>query len=203
MMQADDRKHTLMPTILCAVAFGVFSAACRLLPYYFPAVSATFWNLAPMGALSIFVGSRLRGHYAYLVPLAALVASDLLLIPHVAGEGYSAFGWGRLPIYACFVLYVLIGRLVPAGEMSLLTPVKVGGAAVAGNLQFFLITNFLVWLNGTTYEHTREGLMACYAMAIPFYRNTLMSDVVCAAGFFLIHAVMVRGIARVKAGQPA
>ena len=202
-MQTDDRKHALIPTILCALAFGVFAAACRLLPYYLPNLSAVFWNLAPMGALSLFVGSRLRGHYAYLVPLAAMVASDLLLIPAVAGEGYSAISWGRLPIYACFVLYVLIGRLVPAGETSPLAALKVGGAAFVGSVQFYLITNFLVWYGGTSYPHTLEGLGICYAMAIPFYGNTLVSDLFFSGLFFALHGALLYALERGKERQPA
>lgn len=199
-MIRDDSNNSFRLTLGYALVLGVFAAACRLMPYYLPSRSDLMWNLMPMGALGLFVGSRLRGWVAYAVPLGAMLVADLLLIRPVAALGYSAINWGTPLIYASFVLYVLIGRLIPQRE---LLPLTLAGGALLGSTQFFVITNFLVWLNGTTYDHTWGGLMACYAMAIPFYRNTLMSDVVCAAGFFLIHAVMVRGIARVKAGQPA
>jgi len=38
---------------------------------------------------------------------------------------------------------------------------------------FFVITNFAVWMSGTMYPLTMEGLLLCYTMAIPFFGNTL------------------------------
>jgi hypothetical protein len=200
-MQArDDRTTFLWPTLIYALVLGVFSAGCRLLPYYAPALNDSLWNLAPMGALALFVGSRLRGHYAYAVPLAAMVVSDLLLIRPLAELGWPAMGWGRPLVYASFALYVLIGRLVRERERS---PLKIGGAALLGSLQFFLITNFLVWWGGTTYPHTLSGLAECYALAVPFYRGTLTSDLLFTAAFFALHAGLLRVLAPEKARQPA
>ncbi len=199
-MERDDRRLTFWPTLLYALALGAFAAACRLLPYYLPSVSAYLWNLMPMGALALFVGSRLRGYYAYLIPLGAMLVSDLLLIRPVAEMGFQAMGWSRPLIYASFAVYVLIGRLVGERDLS---PLKIGGAALAGSVQFFLVSNFLVWLSGTTYEKSFAGLMECYALAVPFYRGTLVSDLLFAGAFFALHALLLRGLAGEKAGQPA
>ena len=40
---------------------------------------------------------------------------------------------------------------------------------------FFVISNFMVWLNSGMYQHTLDGLLICYTNAIPFYGNTLIS----------------------------
>jgi hypothetical protein len=37
---------------------------------------------------------------------------------------------------------------------------------------FFLVTNFAVWLNGGFYPQTLEGLAACYAAGLAFYRDS-------------------------------
>ena len=37
---------------------------------------------------------------------------------------------------------------------------------------FFVISNFMVWLNSGMYQHTLDGLLICYINAIPFYGNT-------------------------------
>ena len=42
------------------------------------------WNFAPVGALSLFSGARLRGWQAWLLPLALMAVTDPLL------GGYSA-----------------------------------------------------------------------------------------------------------------
>lgn len=199
-MLRDESTRTFRLTLGYALVLGVFAAACRLLPYYFDSQSDRLWNLMPMGAVALFVGSRLRGISAYLVPLGAMLVADLLLIGPVAALGYSAFSWGTPLIYASFALYVLIGHLIPRRE---LLPLSIAGAGLLGSTQFFLITNYLVWQNGTMYPHTWAGLVECYTMAVPFYRNTLLSDVFFAGAFFLVHAVLVRGIAWTKAGQPA
>ena len=43
-------------------------------------------------------------------------------------------------------------------------------------LWFFLISNFGVWISGNLYPLTFEGLISCYAAAIPFFRSTLASN---------------------------
>jgi hypothetical protein len=51
-------------------------------------------------------------------------------------------------------------------------------AAVTGSVLFFLITNFGVWLTDGLYPRTLDGLVICYAAAIPFFRHTLAGDAV-------------------------
>jgi hypothetical protein len=46
-----------------------------------------------------------------------------------------------------------------------------------GSTQFFLITNFFVWLgHDVVYAHTFAGLIACYTEALPFFGWTLGGD---------------------------
>src|SRR5262245_17526490 len=159
-------------TLVYALILAVVAALYRLAPYYLfdtPEGQAAVWNLMPVGALAVFVGSRLRTHYAFLLPLAVMLISDLLLIEPIhrlTGGKYSAMGWGRLVVYASFTVYVLIGRLVQAHELS---PLVIGGGALLGGLQFFLITNFGVWLGNPLYPQTLSGLMSCYTVALPFF----------------------------------
>ena len=46
-----------------------------------------------------------------------------------------------------------------------------------GALTFFVISNFGVWISGTLYEISVQGLLNCYIMAIPFFTNTLLSTI--------------------------
>ena len=46
---------------------------------------------------------------------------------------------------------------------------------VGSSLIFFLISNFGVWLLGNMYENNINGLINCYILAIPFFKNTLLS----------------------------
>jgi hypothetical protein len=57
---------------------------------------------------------------------------------------------------------------------------------------FFALTNFGVWAFGSWYPMTSAGLVACFVAAIPFFRNTLASDLVFTALLFSILALAQR-----------
>ena len=58
-------------------------------------------------------------------------------------------------------------------------------AALGGSLTFFLVTNFAWWPFYTTlYPHTLGGLLQSYTMALPFYKNSLISDMLFSAVLF-------------------
>ena len=44
-----------------------------------------------------------------------------------------------------------------------------------GPLIFFIITNFGVWLSSSYYTKNVDGLIECFYMAIPFFKNTIFS----------------------------
>tara|TARA_Y100000590_G_scaffold213372_1_gene241794 strand:- start:60892 stop:61410 length:519 start_codon:yes stop_codon:yes gene_type:complete len=50
-------------------------------------------------------------------------------------------------------------------------------AGLIGSLIFFLISNFGVWLLGSLYEKNFSGLINCYVLAIPFFKNTFLSTI--------------------------
>ncbi len=198
-MQATDERDSRL-LWGWVIGLALFSALYRAFPYYFlDAEGRMLWNLAPIGALALFAGTRLRSRWAFLVPVAAMFVSDLLLIKPLEDKG-GAFGLDRPLIYGCFVLYVLMGRLLSRKESS---PLVLGGAALLGGAPFFVLSNFAVWLGGTYYPHTRAGLGQCYALAIPFYRNTLAGDLLFTLAFFGLYAVIERAAELGKVRQPA
>jgi len=150
-------------------------------------------NFAPVGALSLFAGARLRSWHAYALPIALMAVTDPLL------GGYSI----STPfVYASFLLSVWMGTKIRNTE----NPLWIGGMALAGSLQFFLISNLPMWLWYNTYSHNLRGLAACYTAAIPFFRHTLESDLLYTAVLFSAHALLSRGVApaeRVVSPQPA
>jgi hypothetical protein len=141
------------------------------------------WNFAPVGALSLFAGARLRGWQAYMVPLALMAITDPLL------GGYSAL---TPLVYASFLLNVWIGTRLRQTE----NPLWIGSAAVAGSVQFFLVTNFAWLYPGTTYPHNVAGLVACYAAGVPFFGRTLASDLFYSGVLFGLHAWLSRTVVR-------
>ncbi len=47
-----------------------------------------------------------------------------------------------------------------------------------GAFIFYLITNFSVWATGSLYDKNFSGLIQCYFLALPFFKNTLISTLV-------------------------
>ena len=137
-------------------------------------------NFAPVGALSLFAGARLRGWQAYLLPIALMAVTD----PFRGGYSFAT------PfVYASFLLNVWIGSRLRHTE----SPKWIAVAAMGGSLQFFLLSNLPMWLAPhSIYGHGISGLINCYIAAIPFFRNTLLSDLLFTAVFFGLHAWLSR-----------
>ncbi|MBI3984268.1 hypothetical protein HY346_03130 [Candidatus Microgenomates bacterium] len=140
----------------------LLAALARLLPH--------LPNLTPIGGLALFGGAHLSRKSAYLLPLAAMFLSDLVLGFH-----------STMPyVYVSFVLAILIGRKIGKNpNAARLVAGVLGSAAV-----FYLVTNFGVWVSGSLYPKTLAGLGQSYVMALPFFRNSLTGDLVYSGVFF-------------------
>lgn len=119
-------------------------------------------NFAPIGAIAFFGGVYLKKKQALWLPLAAMVLSDLIIGLHST----ILFTWGS------FILIALIGMAISKRK-------NIGNVVfgtISGSLLFFFITNFGAWIATPWYPKTLVGILECYTMAIPFFRNTLISD---------------------------
>ncbi|HYY70092.1 MAG TPA: DUF6580 family putative transport protein [Terriglobales bacterium] len=138
-------------------------------------------NFAPVGALSLYSGARLRSWQAYLIPVLVLALTDPMLSVIFRFKAFTAL----TPfVYGSFLINVWIGRRLRQTERIWC----IGGAVLLGSLQFFLITNFAVWATGHWYPHTLAGLGECYLLAIPFFAFTLAGDAAYATLLFGLHA---------------
>ena len=144
------------PKILMIFSFIFGCALLRLVPHP--------WNFTPIAAMALFGGTYLNKKYALIVPLAAMLVSDYFI---------GFYEW-RLTaaVYGSFLLIGLIGCWLKRRK-NLFTVI---GASLAGSILFFLITNFAVWAFSSWYTKDFSGLIYCYTMALPFFRNTLMGD---------------------------
>lgn len=165
-----------------AIAFTLIALAVglRLLPH--PA------NFAPVGAIAIFGGAILPRKIGVWTPLLAMVVSDLVI-------GF----YDTMPItWACFALIAL------ASSYWLKKPTLLRGATLTmgSSLFFFTVTNFAVWVWSGMYSHSWNGLAQCYAMALPFFRNTAVSDLIYSASLFGIYVLVTQASTRLVK-QPA
>jgi hypothetical protein len=206
----SDTAHQPLATALTVLA-GVLTVAIRLVPH--PA------NFAAVGAMGIYGGTKLRGWRAYVLPIAIMVISDVGLWAYASFDRQYLFHISRVYVYASFLLYVGIGRLLRNWE----SPLAVVGASLLGSLQFFVVTNFFVWLlqpfepeeyllGAMTYSRDLAGLFTCFVNALPFYQGEsfnhlnaifvgdprfgaiglVAGDLIFTSGLFALHAVLVR-----------
>ena len=145
----------LRPRAMVLIGMILAAALSRLLPHA-P-------NMTSIAAVALFGGAYFSDRRAaFLVPLAALFLSDLVL----------GFYRHMEVIYSSFTLITCIGLWLRRSRSA----PRIAGAALAGSALFFLLTNLGVWAFGSLYPATLDGLIACYVAAIPFLWNTLQGD---------------------------
>jgi hypothetical protein len=155
------------------------------------------WNLAPLGAISIYAGSRLPRRWAWVVPVAAMMISDVFLDQ----ERYRpAFELTRWTIYATFAVTTLLGPLANWPKFGRwLLPVL----SVTGSTLFFVTSNLATWGAGLLYPTTVAGLIACFVAAIPFFGNTIAADLIGTAVLFGLGPVFERAARSVTGRRTA
>lgn len=143
---------------LFIIVFMLVAVLFRLLPH--------LPNFTPITAIALFGGLYFTNKsMAYLVPLFIMVLSDLFLGFH----SISIF------VYAAFLLVSFIGTQTKKPSVFTILLSSIG---------FFIITNFGVWI--LSYPKNWTGLIECYTLAIPFFRNSLL-------GNFFYSGVMILG----------
>ena len=151
-------------TILTLVLVAGFS---RLIPHP--------WNFTAIGAMALFAGSRMPNKmWAFAAPLLSLLWTDAILGFHETG----------FYVYAAVALITIIGFFTQEKFP------RIVAGSLAGSVLFFIITNFGVWMAGSLYPKTIDGLITCYAMAIPFFQNQLLGDLFYAGALFRSYALL-------------
>ncbi len=138
-------------------------------------------NFAPISAMALFGGVYLSKKYALMVPIVALFLSDIFIGFYNPVIMFS--------VYGSFLLIGLIGLLLKHHK----TPINVIGASLFASIIFFLITNFAVWaVPHSIYPHTIQGLLSCFVMALPFFRNTILGDLFYVGVMFSLMEVVLK-----------
>jgi hypothetical protein len=165
--------------ILFALVLILFAAFSRLIPHA-P-------NFTPVISLALFAGAYLNKRFAFLVPLAAMLMSDLIV-------GFYS------PVTMAFVyLSLLFVVALGIGMNNKVSIIKIGGFSLIGAVLFFVLTNFGVWIiPNSMYPRTFAGLVECYVMAIPFFGNTVYSAMIYSAAMFGVYEAAERFVFKVR-----
>jgi len=134
-------------------------------------------NFTPVAASALFASFFFEsGLLALAVPMLAMAAGDIVI---------GTYDWRiMVVVYSALAVPVLFGRYV-RGHFGV---ARIVTSALAGSAIFFLTTNFAVWY----WQYTRDlsSLWRCYAVAIPFFRNTVAGDLLWSGVLFTSYAVV-------------
>jgi hypothetical protein len=147
------KLYSVQPRFILALILIATGVMFRFIPHW-P-------NFTPVAAIALFSGAYLeRKALAFVIPLAAMLLSDLIL----------GFHDGMWAVYLAFSMTVAIGILIS----KKLVINRVILASFGSSLLFFLVTNFASWLGNPLYPQNFAGLAGSYAAGLVFFNNGSM-----------------------------
>lgn len=169
----EPQFRTFLLIAGCICALVVF----RLLrTMFFPELP----NFSALAAVAFCGGLFLRGVVAWILPMAAVIASDLALSLFF---GYPMGGSWQATTWACTLGLVALGRwLASDGALGI---GKFFTMLVSGSVLFYLVTNAISWMGNPAYPRGLDGLVMSLTVGLPgfpptwmFFRNSLVSDLI-------------------------
>jgi len=137
-------------------------------------------NFAPIAALALFGGVYLGKKYALIIPLATMFISDIFI-------GFYNH-WIMIGVYGSFLIIGFLGIYLKKHK----TIINIISVSLVSSVLFFVITNFAMWaIPSSLYPHTWQGLLQCYIMGLPFFRNTLAGDLFYVGAMFSLYELVL------------
>lgn len=172
--------------ILVISSIILIAALSRLLPHY-P-------NVTPIGSIALFGAAYFSRRYlALIVPIIALVVSDLVLY----NSFYSGFEYSISSHIWIYMAMVVIG-IAGSGILKKVNLRTVFASSLTASGIFFLLSNFGAWLSTPFYPKTAAGLLTAYEAGIPFFWNTIAGDLFYCAVLFGGYALLTSYVPALK-----
>lgn len=166
------RWKLAMTEVAVIVTLVALSVAGRLL--WHPA------QVAPVAAAALLAGVALRSRWlALCVPLASMAISDVF----IGGYNHKIMA----AVYFAMCLPVLYSTFLKKH----INVQRLAACSLASSVGFFVISNGAEWMWGSLYSHDAEGLERCFTLALPFFRNTLIGDLLWTSILFAAHGLLV------------
>ena len=122
-------------------------------------------NFTPIIALAIMSSYFFRNvNFSYTVMLFSMLLADFFI------GFYSYMLFVYISLFLIVLIFFKISKKMNYKNLFIFS--------FFGSTIFFLISNFGVWLVGNLYERNINGLIECYFMAIPFFKNTIISTLI-------------------------
>jgi hypothetical protein len=164
---------------MLAYLFVLLAVAVRFMPHPLA--------FTPVAAALLYFGAR-GAHRRLWIPFVLLAASDVILTRFVYAYQFS---WDHFITWAWYAAILWLGTSLRenAALRDQTSWFRVGVAALASSVSFFVVSNFAVWACWPTYPKSFAGLMACYLAAVPFFRRGLAGDLFFTALMFGVPAL--------------
>ena len=157
-----NKSFNYLVILAVLIALGV---AGRLLPH--PP------NFTPMAAIALFAGFIfLKRYMAVIAVVVIMLLTDYFAFGYLSAEWFAS---KSMWVVYLALLFPIVFKNFLQKKLGLF---RVAGAALASSTVFFIATNFAVWAFSPMYEKTLEGIVLCYTMAIPFFKNTVAGDLI-------------------------
>jgi hypothetical protein len=148
----------------------------RIIAAYAGAQDTSWLNFSPLAAIALCGPMIFPRRMAFILPLAILLVSDIILNAHF---GVPLFTAEMVARYGALALIALLGFYMRSND-------KIGAfllASVASSTGFYLITNTVSWLTAPEYAKSLSGWFQSLTIGLPgfpptmlFFRNSLISD---------------------------
>ena len=136
-------------------------------------------NFTATIALIIFTGYLIRNK---------LLSVFVILLSQVISDLYIGIYSSMVFVYGAYVVIGLISPIV----MNKLSAKSVLAASLISPSIFYIISNFGVWVTGSTYTMDLQGLISCYVAGIPFFDETLLSTIIFSITIFMMMKLVVK-----------
>ena len=131
-------------------------------------------NISPLGSYGFFGGNL----FFYFL--------SILAFDFFKGGFYQGFLWTYLG-FAAYPFFAFLAKKSFKKQLLFLP---------LASFTFFLLSNFGVFF--AWYEHSWQGFLSCYMLALPFYSRTLLGDLFFGYGFLLLKQVKKVAFSRVS-----
>jgi hypothetical protein len=147
--------------VLCLLGLAVVA---RLLPH--------LPNFAPITAIALIAGLYLGKKWSVILPIVGLLLSDIFV---------GFYDWRLMAVvYGSFMSIGIFSWWLKKNPGFL----KLALTSIWSSIFFFLTTNFAVWAFSAWYPKTLAGLLNCFALALPFLRNSFLGDLFYVSVFY-------------------
>ena len=127
------------------------------------------YNVIPIFSCLLFFGAC-RPRREFAISALALVGVDIFLTTHqfrFALTSSHAVTW-LWYLGAMFLGGAILGNSISTSRVLV--------TSMLASVSFFVASNFTVWAEWDMYPKTLSGLGSCYIAALPFFRNSIISE---------------------------